>query len=277
MGVGVGVGTRVGVGVSVEVGVGLGVGLGLAVAVGVAVGLAVAVGAGVGVGLGVRVAVGTGVGLAVGVAVAVGVGVGVGAALLHESASRDRETETSETTTKHFQHMMPTSYCPRKASPVLRTGPQLSAPPALPDLNVREVTRFTGQDQPAYCKVNITTWRTAKSRTTSALYIEYGAGRDPPRGHSAAGQRGKRGTQARGTGELRLVVGHYGIMAGNLPIQRGDRVRVARLDPTEVELVQEHTGCFLGLIGVVNNEPVWLGPDPKAGPPGKSKCHLRSI
>jgi hypothetical protein len=187
VGVGVGVGIRVGVGVSVEVGVGLGVGLG------VAVGVAVAVGASVGVGLGVRVAVGTGDGVAVGVAVAVGVGVGVGAAL-HESASRDRETETSETTTKHFQHMMPTSYCTRKASPVPRTDPRLSAPPALPELNGREKTKFTGQDQAVYCKVNITTWRTAKSRTTSALYIEYGAGCDPPRGHGAAGQRGKRGT-----------------------------------------------------------------------------------
>jgi len=188
--VGVGVGTRVGVGVSVEVGVGLGVGLGLAVAVGVAVGV------NVGVGLGVRVAVGVGVGLAVGVAVAVGVGVGVGAGLLHESASRDRETKTSETTTKHFQHMMPTSYCPRKASPVLRTGPQLSAPPALPELNGREITRFTGQGQAVYCIVNITTWRTAKSRTTSALYIEYGACPYGGRGDTAL----LGGTQTRGTG-----------------------------------------------------------------------------
>ena len=52
-------------------------------------------------------------------------------------------------------------------------------------------------------------------------------------------------------------------------IQRGDRVRVARLDPTETEVVREYTGCFLGLMGVVTNEPVWRDPDPKAGPLGK--------
>ncbi len=56
-------------------------------------------------------------------------------------------------------------------------------------------------------------------------------------------------------------------------IKQGDKVKVARLmSDTSNEydpLTYEHTFCFLGLIGTVKTEPVWLEYEPEKGPLGK--------
>ena len=56
-------------------------------------------------------------------------------------------------------------------------------------------------------------------------------------------------------------------------IKIGDKVRVARLMSDTAEeydpLTYEHTSCFLGQIGVVKTEPVWLDSEPEKGPLGK--------
>ena len=56
-------------------------------------------------------------------------------------------------------------------------------------------------------------------------------------------------------------------------IRKDSKVKVIKLvsdtaneyDP----LTYEHTSCFLGQIGVVTNEPVWLESEPNRGPLGK--------
>ena len=56
-------------------------------------------------------------------------------------------------------------------------------------------------------------------------------------------------------------------------IEKGAKVRVVRLKSDTIEeydpLVYEHTSCFLGQVGTVKTEPVWLDYEPEKGPLGQ--------
>lgn len=45
-------------------------------------------------------------------------------------------------------------------------------------------------------------------------------------------------------------------------IKKGDKVKVIRISADADELTREHTTCFLGKIGTVRTEPVWLAREP---------------
>ena len=56
-------------------------------------------------------------------------------------------------------------------------------------------------------------------------------------------------------------------------ITKGTKVKVIKLMSDTADeydqLVYEHTSCFLGKIGVVETEPVWLESEPEKGPLGQ--------